>query len=56
VIDVVENAAVMAARLEQACARLGSVLVAYSGGVDSAVVLAAAVRALERIVRERGGA
>jgi pyridinium-3,5-biscarboxylic acid mononucleotide sulfurtransferase len=35
-----------AARLLAGVGRLGSVVVAYSGGVDSAVVLAAAVRAL----------
>jgi uncharacterized protein len=40
------NALAYATRLEQALADLGSAVVAYSGGVDSAVVLAAAQRAL----------
>jgi uncharacterized protein len=41
-----DEGADLARKLEQTCAALGSVVVAYSGGVDSAVVLGAAVRAL----------
>lgn len=53
------EAAVLTARLDALAARLrdlGSVLVAFSGGADSAFVLAAAVRALgpERVVAATG--
>jgi uncharacterized protein len=40
------DGAAWARRLEDACAALGSMVVAYSGGVDSAVLLMAAHRAL----------
>lgn len=40
------SAAELARRLEERCRALGSAAVAYSGGVDSAVLLAACVRAL----------